>query len=94
MRDSVQKNLRLTNFRFTANRRKQRERRLVVWPMGMVLTPLTPLAPVQSRLRPSLPRRNKMKAGAFSISAFAFPLSGAHSPHGDKSCRQTELATL
>src|ERR1035441_10332743 len=88
MRDSVQKNLRLTNFRITAtdghrpaatgactaggtaNRGKKRERRLIVWPMGMVLNPLTPLAPVQSRLQPSLPRRNEMKAGLLAFSLF------------------------
>jgi hypothetical protein len=28
---------------------------------------------------------------AFSISAFAFPLSGAHSPHGDKLCQQSGM---
>jgi hypothetical protein len=38
--------------------------------MGMVLNPLTPLAPVQSRLQPSLPRRNEMKAGLLAFSLF------------------------
>jgi hypothetical protein len=31
---------------------------------------------------------------AFSISAFAFPLSGAHSQHGDTSCQRSGLTPL